>query len=144
MERKVASEKTFESKPRMESIESKNGPSPALKNKKENNFQNVEKENSTTISTIKLEKSSPTLNTIGVSLSLYDPKTDQLEAISCIHYLSAVSGIFLACGMSISICLIPQHNILEEPYYWYENMVLVAFVWIPIQSASIIMGRVSR
>ena len=127
MERKVASESNSGSKSRMKLMESKNDPNHTLKNKKENKFQNVEKENLTTITTIKLTKSNPTLNTIGVSLSTYEPKTDQLEAISCIHYVSAVSGIFLACGLSIFFCLIPQHDILEEPYYWYETMVLTAF-----------------
>ena len=143
MERKVASKSIFGSKPRMESMESKNDLNHALKNKKQKQFSKC-RENLTTISTIKLAKSNPTLATIGVSLSLYEPKTDQLETISSIHYVSALSGIFLACGMSIFICLIPQHDILEEPFYWYENMILGAFVWSPIFSATLIMGRVFR
>ena len=143
MERKVASKSIFGSKPRMESMESKNDLNHALKNKKQKQFSKC-RENLTTISTIKLAKSNPTLATIGVSLSLYEPKTDQLETISSIHYVSALSGIFLSCGMSIFICLIPQHDILEEPYYWYETMVLTAFFSSLLRKVCLALHKVSQ
>ena len=39
-------------------------------------------------------------------------------------YLSILSGPVLACLVNGMICLIPVHNVLEYPDYWYEEIVI--------------------
>ena len=66
---------------------------------------------------------------IGHSLTLYEPKMNEVDTTNCIHHVSVLSGILLLIGMGSFTCLIPQHNILEEPYYWYESMLLSVLPW---------------
>ena len=39
------------------------------------------------------------------------------------HYLSILSGPLLACTCGSFMCLIPIHNTLEQPSYWYEDTI---------------------
>ena len=49
------------------------------------------------------------------------------------HYISWLSGMLLSCLMAGMITNIPMHNILEEPYYWYETIIIVPSIgWIPV------------
>ena len=149
MERNIAFESSVGSKFRMKSKQSKNDQNHALQNK--NQFSKCRVVQLTPVYAIKLPndkiqsfgKSNPNQMINTVSISQYEIKKNQMETISSIHHVSVVSGIFLTCGVCIFICLIPQHDILEEPYYWYESMFLGAFVWPSIYSACIIIGRVS-
>ena len=43
-----------------------------------------------------------------------------------IHYISWAFGLLLSCGYVSLITLVPGHNILKEPYYWYELMIFAA------------------
>ena len=60
--------------------------------------------------------------------------------MSSLHTVSVVSGVLLSIILISFICFIPQHDILEEPYYWYEFMILEAFVQSPMQSACRILS----
>ena len=40
--------------------------------------------------------------------------------VSSIHHISVLGGPILATSIASVYCLIPQHNILKEPCYWYE------------------------
>ena len=39
---------------------------------------------------------------------------------SAIHYLSTMAGVALTLFFVGLAFLLPRHNILEEPEYWYE------------------------
>ena len=67
---------------------------------------------------------------------------DESNDISCIYYISLVSGIILGCGATSIYCLVPQHNILEEPQFWYEPVILTSIVWAPFVSACSILTSV--
>lgn len=41
---------------------------------------------------------------------------------SALHYLSMLSGPMLACVCGGFLTLIPIHNVLENPEYWYEDI----------------------
>ena len=56
-----------------------------------------------------------------------------------IHYISWMFGIVFACGLVSLITIIPQHNILKEPYYWYEAMI-EGGLSVPILSTLIIFN----
>ena len=45
----------------------------------------------------------------------------QKNGISSIHYFSWLSDVFLSIGAIAVIGVIPRHNMLEEPSYWYEK-----------------------
>ena len=65
--------------------------------------------------------------------------TAQGNGINSLHYMSWVFGILLACGLVGLITLVPQHNILNEPKYWYEFMIFTATGANAILTASIIL-----
>ena len=44
-------------------------------------------------------------------------------SLSVIYYLSILSGPLLACVCGSFLTLIPIHNVLEQPNYWYEEFV---------------------
>ena len=44
-------------------------------------------------------------------------------SLSVLYYLSILSGPLLACVCGSFLTLIPVHNILEEPNYWYEEFI---------------------
>ena len=51
------------------------------------------------------------------------PKGDENvknEKVPSIHHISVLGGPILATSVASVYCLIPQHNILKEPCYWYE------------------------
>ena len=57
----------------------------------------------------------------------------QGNALSSWHYISWIFGIILTLGTISVITLIPSKNILIEPEYWYESVILVPTLgWIPL------------
>ena len=64
---------------------------------------------------------------------------EEENEINSLHYFSWVFGIFTACGCVGLVALIPQHNILNEPEYWYEFMIFNATGANAILTASIIL-----
>ena len=51
---------------------------------------------------------------------------DEVESSNLILYcFSVLSGPILAMGVASIYCLIPYHNVLEEPCYWYEFQIAV-------------------
>ena len=40
--------------------------------------------------------------------------------VSDLHYVSCFSGVILTILLNSIYCLIPIHNPLEEPMYWYD------------------------
>ena len=47
---------------------------------------------------------------------------------------SILSGPALAIGIASIYCLIPYHNVLEEPCYFYEMYLTVLFVYMPFMT----------
>ena len=43
-----------------------------------------------------------------------------IEKVSDLHYISCFSGVILTILLNSIYCLIPIHNPLEEPLYWYD------------------------
>ena len=68
---------------------------------------------------------------IGNEIALEEPNEEKAhtldskdnEEIKSIHYISWMFGILFTCGLVSLITIIPQHNILKEPDYWYEAMI---------------------
>ena len=42
------------------------------------------------------------------------------EKVSDLHYLSCFSGVIFTILLNSIYCLVPIHNPLEEPMYWYD------------------------
>ena len=61
------------------------------------------------------------------------------NVINSVHYISWVSGIILACVWVSVFCLVPQHNVVEEPSYWYELMCISSTAWVSIFTATLIL-----
>ena len=55
-----------------------------------------------------------------------------------LHYLSTLSGPLLACVCGGILTLIPIHNVMEEPEYWYEYQIMEFFATMPLLMASIL------
>ena len=49
-----------------------------------------------------------------------------------IHYISWLFGILLTCITMLSTLIVPWHNALKEPFYWYEYFVYFAPPWLAI------------
>ena len=65
-----------------------------------------------------------------VSVSIVN---DEDESSNIIPYcLSVFSGPILAIGIASIYCLIPYHNVLEEPCYWYEFQIAVTVAFYPL------------
>ena len=47
----------------------------------------------------------------------------QKNGISSLHYFSWLSDVFLSTGAIAVMGVIPTHNILEEPSYWYGKKI---------------------
>ena len=76
---------------------------------------------------------------VGRKIAFQSQREVQENEIHSLHYLSWVFGVLLACGVVGSIALVPQHNILNEPEYWYEFMIFTATVANATLTASIIL-----
>ena len=50
--------------------------------------------------------------------------------ISLIHYISWLAGILTSCLYISLITIIPLHNTLYEPQYYWEFMLFAAFGWV--------------
>ena len=44
------------------------------------------------------------------------------EQVSPIIMLKSFAGVLLGIAVTSSITLLPQHNVIEKPKYWYESM----------------------
>ena len=49
-------------------------------------------------------------------------------------------GILLSTFFSITMTLWPQHNVIEDPKYWYECMLVIATAYAPIAAANIVFS----
>ena len=67
------------------------------------------------------------------------PEGKENDEIKSIHYISWMFGILFTCGLVSLITIIPHHNILKEPDYWYEAMI-EGDLSVPILSALIIFN----
>ena len=52
------------------------------------------------------------------------------DNISPIHYVSWLAGIILACLFIVAITIIPHHNPIYEPYYYWEFTLYASFCWV--------------
>ena len=52
--------------------------------------------------------------------------------VSCLHHISILSGPILACAHAAVFCLVPYHNVLNEPKYWYEFQLSIMVATLPI------------
>ena len=48
------------------------------------------------------------------------------EKVSPIIILKSFAGVLLGIAFTSSITLLPQHNVIEKPEYWYESMYCLA------------------
>ena len=48
------------------------------------------------------------------------------------YYLSVLGGPLLGIGAASAYCLIPYHNVLNEPCYWYEFQIVTILVYTPL------------
>ena len=48
-----------------------------------------------------------------------------------LYGLSVLSGPALAIAVASIRCLVPYHNVLEEPCFWYESILATLFAVIP-------------
>ena len=78
-------------------------------------------------------------NEIGHNLDCQD-STNTTTKESSWHYISWLFGVMLTCLTVSLITLLPARNILKEPDYWYENVILICMAgWHPIFSAAFIL-----
>ena len=56
---------------------------------------------------------------------------EQEPESSFLWLFSILSGPILACGFGAFLCLVPIHNVLEQPAYWYEDQ-LTRFTGSPV------------
>ena len=61
---------------------------------------------------------------------LVEPKT--LKTI--LYGFSTLSGPALAIGITSFWCLVPYHNVLEEPCYWYESHIAALVLYMPLMT----------
>ena len=54
---------------------------------------------------------------------------EEKDENSTIHYISWGAGILLSLFYMSLITLVPQHNVLTQPQYWYEMMLISALGW---------------
>ena len=54
-----------------------------------------------------------------------------------IHYISWTSGIIITLFLTSLFFLIPQHNPLLEPFYWFEFPICIATGWMLIFTIAI-------
>ena len=57
-----------------------------------------------------------------------------------IHYISWISGIVLSCLYISTITIIPLHNTLREPQYYWEFMLYMAFGFCSIFSSHVVLA----
>ena len=57
-----------------------------------------------------------------------------------IHYITWLFGILLTCAALISTLIVPWHNVMKEPFYWYEIYIYNA----PASQAFIAVNYIMR
>ena len=55
------------------------------------------------------------------------------NSYGAIHYLSGFTGIIITCILVSGYALIPCHNHLEEPYFWYEYLLQLILIIVPFK-----------
>ena len=51
---------------------------------------------------------------------------------SVLHYISIISGPVFALLAGSFLCLVPIHNVMEQPQYWYEDQFCRAMALVPL------------
>ena len=54
-------------------------------------------------------------------------------------FFSILSGPLLSCASASLFCLIPAHNILEQPKFWYEFQILAFIGLVPLFLSQILV-----
>ena len=57
-----------------------------------------------------------------------------------LHYVSWLFGIVLTCAGLTTCLIVPWHNVLKEPFYWYEIHMYVSPIWLTLHVACNIMA----
>ena len=57
--------------------------------------------------------------------------SERANKVSPIYYLSILGSILLSTALGSLFCLIPAHNVLKEPFYWYEYQISIVFGVLP-------------
>ena len=55
------------------------------------------------------------------------------------HYLSVLSGPIIACFCGSFLTLVPIHNVLEQPQFWYEDQLSKAIPVVPMIVSQILI-----
>ena len=71
------------------------------------------------------------------NLSTNSRNTNSNNKALFLQSMSILCGIFLACIGTSLLTLIPGHNILKEPQYWYEFMIFGATGWAILGTISV-------
>ena len=90
--------------------------------------------------TSKIENGSP-LNGRAIE-ALNDLEELQIsnENLSPLHYLSWLSGIIVTCFYLSAITIVPLHNSLCEPQYYWEFMLFAAIGWVSCWNAGMFIS----
>ena len=55
-------------------------------------------------------------------------------------YIKSFTGILLSALFATTMTIWPQHNIIKDPKYWYEAMLVIATGYAPIAAANIVFS----
>ena len=61
-------------------------------------------------------------------------------AIDISTYIKSFTGILLSALFATTMTIWPQHNIINDPKYWYEAMLVIATGYAPIAAANIVFS----
>ena len=56
-----------------------------------------------------------------------------------VHYISWLFGILFTCTAMLPALIVPWHNVLREPFYWYEIVVYFIPPWLALLVANYIV-----
>ena len=62
------------------------------------------------------------------------------ENVKLSNLLHGFIGILLSACFGITMTLWPQHNVIKDPQYWYECMLVIATGYAPIAAANIVFS----
>ena len=62
------------------------------------------------------------------------------ETTNVLHFMLGLTGILLSVFFAITMTLWPQHNIIDDPKYWYECMLVIATGYTPIAAGTIVFS----
>ena len=58
-----------------------------------------------------------------------DSESVQVQKVPWWYVFTILSGIILGCSITSAITLIPQHNVIAMPTFWFEFTLLTSFTW---------------